>query len=267
MTATFAMTRNQIIHKAYRKAGVIGEGEEPSADMLAEAADDLNLIIKGLERYRRKLWALDDLTEDLDEPSQVNYSGTSYACLISHTSSTDHLPNAGDGYWIAIDYDATLDDYANATAYTGSSFLVDASTTAIEKAYVTENDYNYQIELINRFDDYRIPDKTETGIPDKLYFDRTNSRVYLFPIANRELTLSYTRIRLLDDLTTAGGFPDVPVTLIAYLIYELAAEIAEEFDRERPKIDSLRSKAQMELALAIRNQKEYTDMDTISPAY
>lgn len=80
-----------------------------------------------------------------------------------------------------------------------------------------------------------------------------------------ELSIRY--IRLLDDLNGAGDFPDVPVTLLAYLIYELAAEIAEENDREPAKIDRLRTKAQVELALAIRNQKEYSDMDFIAPAY
>ena len=83
MTATFTLTRNQIINKAYRKAGIVGEGEEPSAEMLSEAADNLNLIIKGLERYRRKLWALEDLQQAIDAPDCVNYGGSSYACQIT----------------------------------------------------------------------------------------------------------------------------------------------------------------------------------------
>lgn len=267
MTTTFNMARNKIIRKAYRKAGVLGEGEDMSADMLNEAADDLNLIIKNLEKYRRKLWALEDLSQALDVPDQVNYGGKSYACQITHTSSVDHLPGA-DEYWVEIDEDTTLDDYADATAYTGSSFLVSADTTAIERAICRDSvSRNTPVELLNRFDDSRIPDKTETGDVDRLYFDRTNSRVFLYPIPNQALTLHYTRVRLLDDLLTAGGFADVPITLVSYLIYELAAEIAEEYDREAEKIARLRNKAQGDLALAIRNQKEYTDNECIFPAY
>jgi hypothetical protein len=266
MSATFMMTRNQIIQKAYRKAGVVGEGEDMTAGMLNEAADDLNLIIKGLERYRRKLWALEDLQQAIDVPDCVNYGGNSYACQITHTSSTDHLPGT-DEYWVLIDEDTSLDDYADATAYTGSSFLVDASTTAIERARYTESIRSYPLDMMNRFEDNQVAERTTQSTPEGLYFDRPNSRVYLYPVPNRALTLEFTRIRLLDDLVTAGGFPDVPVTLLSYLIYELAAEIAEEYDREEQKIARLRNKAQGELALAIRNQKEYTDNDTIEPAY
>ena len=266
MTATFTLTRNQIINKAYRKAGIVGEGEEPSAEMLNEAADNLNLIIKGLERYRRKLWALEDLQQAIDAPDCVNYGGSSYACQITHTSSTDHLPGT-DEYWVLIDDDATLDDYADATDYTGSSFLVDASTTAIEKARYTETLRSYPLDMMNRFEESKVVERTTQGTPESLYFDRPNSRVYLYPVPNRTLILDFTRIRLLEDITAAGDSPDVPVTLLSYLIYELAAEIAEEYDREAQKIDRLRSKAQGELALAIRNQKEYTDNDVIEPAY
>lgn len=271
MTTTFAMTRNQIIHKAFRKAGLIEDGEQPSPEQLHEAADDLNLIIKGLEKHRRKLWAVEQLTQTLDVPDQVQYSGKSYACTLTHTAAPTDTPDLLV-QWVEITHDATLPAWASGTSYTGSSFSVPAGTTAIESAIVyhaATPHIRTSLDLINRFEDIAIPDKTVVGQPEGLYFRRypDPGRVFVYPVPDRPLAIEYSRIRLLDDVATADQFPDVPVTLIAYLIYELAAEMAEEYDREEPKIARLRNKAQAELALAIRNQKEYTDDSFVEPAY
>jgi len=271
MTTTFAMTRNQIIHKAFRKAGLIADGEQPSPEQMHEAADDLNLIIKNLEKYRRKLWAVEELTQTLDVPDQVQYSGKSYACTLTHTAALTDTPDLL-AQWVEIDHDASLDAWASGTSYIGSSFAVPAGTTAIESviAYPTASPHvRTQVDIINRFEDIEIPDKTIVGEPEGIYFRRypEPGRVFIYPIPDRPLTLVYSRIRLLEDVTTADQFPDIPVTLIAYLIYELAAEMAEEYDREEPKITRLRNKAQAELALAIRNQKEYSDDSFVEPAY
>lgn len=272
MTTTFSMTRNQILHKAFRKAGILGEGETLTAEQLSESADDLNLIIKNLEKYRRKLWAVETVTQDVGVASQVSYLGINYGCLISHASTALLLPT-DTTYWVPITTTETLTAWASGTNYNGSSFLAPAGTTAIEQAMIHDTAQPYRqipLDLMNRFEEMEWPDKTETGTPESLYFRRyptAVSRVFVYPLPNRPLTITYSRIRLLDDLTAAGEFPDVPVTLIAYLIYEVASEIAEEYDREEAKIVRLRAKAQTELALAIRNQKEYSDSETIAPAY
>ena len=271
MTTTFAMTRNQILHKAFRKAGIVADGEQMTAEQMDEAAEDLNLIVKGLEKYRKKLWTIEDITITLDTPSQASYGGKNYGCIFTHTSTATDTPDTSK-YWVEIETDDTLAAWASGTAYIGHSFDVPAGTTAIEHATFYESDSpntTRKLELMNRFDEQEIPDKTQTGVPEQLYFRRypLPGRAYIYPIPDRECVITYSRIRLPDDITTAGGFPDIPVTLIAYLIYELAAEIAEEYDRDEIKIQRLRNKAQVELALAIRDQKEYSDHEFISPAY
>jgi hypothetical protein len=189
-------------------------------------------------------------------------------CLITHTSNTDILPTDTE-YWTEVETTETPDAWDEEISYAGSSFLAPTGTAAIEIAIINESNRNTPVELMNRFEDIALPDKTQTGLVSQLYFKRypTYGRVYVYPTPDREQTLRFSRIRLLEDLDTAGGFPDVPVTLIAYLIYELASEIAEEYDREEAKIARLRNKAQAELALAIRDQKEYSDCDSIAPAY
>ena len=268
MTTNFNFVRNQILHKAFRKAGLVADGESLTPEQLHEAANDLNIINKNLERYRKKLWTEEQLTETLDTPDQVLYSGTTYACIISHTSGATF----DSSYWVEIDDDPSATAWAPSSDYTGSSFMAPDGTTSIEMAAVHEVGMEHQrrpIELINRFEDINLPDKTLTGVPEQLYYKRypTSGRVFLYPIPDRPVVVTYSRIRLPDDITDAGQFPDVPVTLLSYLIYELAAEMAEEYDREEVKINRLRNKAQVELTLAMHNQTEYSDNSFIDPAY
>lgn len=268
MTTTFNMVRNQIIAKAFRKAGILADGEQMTEEQLHEGADDLNLINKNLERYKKKIWTQEQCTESLDTPDRVIYTGTTYACIISHTSGTAFEA----ANWAEIDDDPEAAAWAPSTSYTGSSFLAPEGTTSIESAVVYEVGLEHQarqIELINRFEDISLPDKTLTGVPEQLYYKRypTSGRVFLYPIPDRPVVITYSRIRLPEDITSADQFPDVPVTLLSYLIYELAAEIAEEYDREEVKILRLRNKAQAELALSMRNQTEYTDNSFVDPAY
>lgn len=271
MTTTFAMTRNQILHKAFRKAGIIADGEQMTPEQLQESAEDLNLIVKGLEKYRKKLWTIEDIEQTLNISSRVSYNDTNYGCIFTHTSTVTDTPNSSE-YWVEIDTTDTLDAWSSGVSYVGHSFDVPAGTTAIEQATFYETDspnHTRPLELMNRFEEQELPDKTQTGVPEQLYFRRypLPGRAFVYPIPDRECVLKYSRIRFPNDINTASDFPDVPVTLIAYLIYELAAEIAEEYDRDEAKIARLRNKAQVELALAIRDQKEYSDKNFISPAY
>ncbi len=71
--STFNQTRDQLILAALRKCGVLSEGAPISADMVQDAADDLNRIIKGFQAQGVKLWAYDELVLFLDTVSQ-NYA-------------------------------------------------------------------------------------------------------------------------------------------------------------------------------------------------
>ena len=53
----FNFTRNQILQKACRLAGVTDEGEMPNSDLLASAADSLNIILKDMEVFNFRLWS------------------------------------------------------------------------------------------------------------------------------------------------------------------------------------------------------------------
>lgn len=273
MAVDFNLTRNQILFKACRLAGVLEQGETPEPDMLDTAADWLNLTIKDLEVHRKKLWAVERIQVQVSKSDQVTNNDEVYYCIQSHTSSATTEPGVGaqwEDYWYNSEVlaDTTPDAWALSTDYeNGGEITVPEGTTSIERAVIREDDSDYPVKIINRFGEISIQDKWETDRPCALRFDRTNQKIFLYYIPDDTYTLTYDRIRLLADIDTASGNPDVPVTLLSYLIYEVGACMAEEYQQESEKINRLRATGQQKLALALRNQTEYTDDSGIEPIF
>lgn len=272
MSTDFTLVRNQILFKACRQAGILEQGETPEPEMLETAADYLNTVVKDLEVHKRKLWALESLQVALTTPSVVTNDDVDYYCIKTHTSGATSEPGMGslsEVYWYAAEVeDTTPATWATATPYTCSGQLTAPDgTTSIESAFIRYDDVDYPLEIINRFKENEISEKWELNRPACLRFDRPNLKIILYPIPDQAYVLFYTRIRLLEDILTAGGELDIPQTLFSYMILETAAWLAEEYQQEEAKIVRLQAKAQQKLALAIRNQVEGSDDTFIRPAY
>jgi hypothetical protein len=80
-TSSFVYNRDQIIKMAYRKLGVINASETPSAQMIQDASDALNLWVKALNATGLHIWTETEATVFL-QPSQIGYN--------LGTGSTDH---------------------------------------------------------------------------------------------------------------------------------------------------------------------------------
>lgn len=61
-TTTFNATRDQLITRALRISGAVGQGATPSADAVTEAAMALNMIAKELETDGMPLWKVSTMT-------------------------------------------------------------------------------------------------------------------------------------------------------------------------------------------------------------
>jgi hypothetical protein len=57
-STNFATSRDNLIKGALRLVGGIGQGETPTTDQTSEAADTLNMMIKGFMGYGMPLWAV-----------------------------------------------------------------------------------------------------------------------------------------------------------------------------------------------------------------
>lgn len=275
----FNFTRNQILQKACRLAGVTDEGEMPNSDLLASAADSLNIILKDMEVFNFRLWSEDRITINIKpsdrvrvyNPDTSRYEG--FYCIKTHRSNDDSKPLTGkfaDEYWYSDNKgtDATTFNnwYANKDYLNGGEADVPSDVLSIEGATVRKDNVDYPVKIINRFSEADIQSKWEEGTPVRLKYDKANKivRFYYLPDDNYNVTLLV--IKSLPSVEHSGDIPDVPSIFLSYLILETAAWIAEEYSNFE-KVDRLRALAQAKLALASRQQKEFESSSFVEPIY
>lgn len=275
----FHSTRNQILQKACRLAGVTYEGEMPNSDLLASAADSFNIILKDMEVFNFRLCSEDRITINIKPSDRVRVynSDTSryegFYCIKTHRSSDDNKPLTGkfaDEYWYSdnkgIDATTFNNWYANNNYINGGEAEVPSNILSIEGATVRKDNVDYPVKIINRFSEADIQSKWEEGTPVRLKYDKANNivRFYYLPDDNYNVTLLV--IKSLPGVEHSGDIPDVPSIYLSYLILETAAWIAEEYSNFE-KVDRLRALAQAKLALATRQQKEFESSSFIEPIY
>ncbi len=275
----FNFTRNQILQKACRLAGVTDEGEMPNSDLLASAADSLNIILKDMEVFNFRLWSEDRITINIKpsdrvkvyNPDTSRYEG--FYCIKTHRSNDDNKPLTGkfaDEYWYSdnkgIDATTFNNWYANNNYINGGEAEVPSDVLSIEGATIRKDNVDYTVKIINRFSEADIQSKWEEGTPVRLKYDKANKivRFYYLPDDNYNVTLLV--IKSLPSVEHSGDIPDVPGIFLSYLILETAAWIAEEYSNFE-KVDRLRALAQAKLALASRQQKEFESSSFVEPIY
>lgn len=275
----FNFTRNQILQKACRLAGVTDEGEMPNSDLLASAADSLNIILKDMEVFNFRLWSEDRITINIKPSDRVRVYNPdtsryeAFYCIKTHRSNDDSKPLTGkfaDEYWYSDNKgtDATTFDnwYANKDYLNGGEAEVPSDVLSIEGATIRKDNVDYPVKIINRFSEADIQSKWEEGTPVRLKYDKANKivRFYYLPDDNYNVTLLV--IKSLPSVEHSGDIPDVPSIFLSYLILETAAWIAEEYSNFE-KVDRLRALAQAKLALASRQQKEFESSSFVEPIY
>lgn len=128
--------------------------------------------------------------------------------------------------------------------------------TKIMAAYVTSGETDYSLKMISASDYAKIDYKTLTGIPEYFAFDGNypTSTIFLHPVGDASYTLtlySYKPITQFADLTTNY---DLPEGVERALVYNLAVELAPEYERE-PSPSVMRMAITSKRAMASQNQK------------
>jgi hypothetical protein len=210
--SVFTQSRDDLIKAAMRKCGVLAEGITPSAQMINDAADDLNRMIKGFQAEGGvKLWAYDELVLFL-VPGQQSYAlgpggdrCVRKADLVSAASSADAIVGATavtladtskivNGMNIGVLCDdntlfwTTVSGLVGNVATLAAALTVQASSGAQVWAYVNaaprplrieqariQTSPTSEIEMTKqgREDYFRIPNKTADGTPVQYYYDPT----------------------------------------------------------------------------------------------
>jgi len=207
MSSVYTVTRDQIISLALSKLGVLEIGDTPSADLTANAAMTLNLLIKQLSTEGLKLWKVSEIIVPLTSGQTSYILGGSNSTLMYDTQAptvaiTDKPLKCIQGF------------YRN----NQSSPPVDTPLMLVSK-----QEYNV------------LGSKASTGTANTIFYDvkATNGilYVYLTPDINAQTNLEmHLVVQLpLNDLTAATGTPDFPNEWMNCLVWSLADEMALQY--------------------------------------
>lgn len=87
--------------------------------------------------------------------------------------------------------------------------------------------------MLSRLDYQSLPNKTATGIPTQLFYDPqlVTAYAYVWPAPVDSLSaINFTYYRSIQDFDTAANTPDLPQEWIRTIVWNLAAELAIEYD-------------------------------------
>lgn len=266
-------TRNQIIAGSLRLLGIM----EPTPQQFYMGNEALNVMVKDLQADLELTWKREWKTKTFTASEEVTGTdGEVYTCIRSHTSASSNKPITGADYstywYLRGDTGGT---WADATAYTSiGDFDLDADTISIEKAFVREQNSDYELDIIGLDKYLDVFNKYNEGKPTRISIDwQLTPKAYLYkqPDDADAYVLHYLRMKLVEDFDAAGNTPDFHVRWIRYLIHELAGEIGWPFvmsnENGLAMLDRIQAKANKLYANLKRDNSESSGGDFISPAY
>lgn len=210
-TFTFGRNRDQIIKAALRRAGVIQEGETPSSDLVTDAAETLNVLVKHWQGPGGiQMWTVSEATLFLQQ-DQIQYilassssdhatesfvettlsaAATSGASTFSVTSAS----GLAASQYIGIELDSgayqwtTISSIASTTVTPAAALTGDAASGNRVVAYTTKlvrplkiisaRRYNYDSDIetplheMGRIEYRDMPNKTSESTPTSFFYER-----------------------------------------------------------------------------------------------
>lgn len=293
----FNRTRDQIIRAALRKIGADSALETPSAEMVTNASEALNLIAKSWMAEGMQLWLIDEATLFLikDQQSYTLGGSSSAHCTTSHIK-TEVATAVSSGTTLVVDsttgmtaadvlllelddgtyLDTTISSVDNSTTLTLADAVPSASavdnhvytyTTAINLPYRiiemwhrNSSDQDTPMFQISRNEYVNLSDKSNTGQSTQFFYDRQRDAgtLHIWPTANSLKDRIYFYFhREVEDFDAASDNPDFPKYYIRALTLALAADLALEYGVPPQIAAGIEAKAQMLKQEAMGYDVEY----------
>jgi hypothetical protein len=233
-------------------------------------------------------------TTDSDHAAAVDEETTlSAAAVLGATSVTvDDITGIGAGYNIGIQLDDGTFQWTtvNGTPSGSTISLVAALTDSASDgnaviAYQTElvrplkiisarrhnlvSDIDVPLMEMDRVEYQEMPNKTSTGEVNSFYYDRrggtnTTGYLYLWPApANTSEIIRATVARPVEDFNSAGDDADLPQEWIRAIEWNLADELADEYDVPEPKRSRIERRAAQYLAEANWWERELLSIEFV----
>ena len=270
-SSDFTRTRDQLIVRALRIAGVVKAGETPGAQVVTNAAEALNAMGKRWQKKGLRAWAVVEATL-FPQVDQVRYSlvagssdhatETYYATEIETSEASGQTVlsvvdttnmTVADNIGVVVD-DGTL-HWSTVSSKTSSTVTI---ADALDDAAAAGNAvFNYTTKIVRplkvvdvrrysianaqdtaigspiaRVDYMALPNKTQTGTINQVFYDPGRDTGYLHlwnPVAAVTDLVKFTWHRPIMDFDAAGDTPDFPQEWFDAIVYNLAVSIAAEY--------------------------------------
>lgn len=230
----FNLTRNEIIKLALQKIRRLAEGSEPSAIQIDTVSKYLNMMIRSWQNEQIFLWVTDWTRKTFSaSDKRLGSDGETYTCILTHDSEASNKPITGADYtsvWKKTGSGGTL--WITGTTYNSiGDFLVDSQIIDIENAFIRNGSSDTPLTIISMPSFFDIADKTTTGLPTTLIFERKKSpRVYLWPQPDStSYVLHYLATRKLQDFDNADDNADFQDRWLDAIVTSLAYKISGHY--------------------------------------
>lgn len=140
------------------------------------------------------------------------------------------------------------------------TYSMDTRSIDVVSMVLTRSSVDLEMEPISRADYQVIPNKTQTGRPDRYFIDRAIAIpiITVWPTPeNSTDVLNYNQVRRFQDVTGPSETADVTWRWNEALFSELAMRLAEKFNPER--YERLKKSAMEAFANAAREDREKVD--------
>lgn len=148
------------------------------------------------------------------------------------------------------------------------SFALDAKYIDVLSITITQSGQDYPIKVISKTDYYAIEDKATSGLPEKAMIDMTGSAptVYLYPVPDDDYALKLNLMRLIADFDSGSDTPGMPIKWQMYLIYAVAAYLADDYGLPQGDKDRFKMEAEKLKVRAMAFNTEKTGRKYINPS-
>lgn len=130
------------------------------------------------------------------------------------------------------------------------------------RRFVTASGIETGMIKLSRLDYRDLPNKTNTGVPTSYFYDplggaSANGIFYVWPAPiDASSAIKFTWYRQIQDFNNPGDNPDFPNEWINALVWNLAAELAPEYDLTGQRFALLKSQADAKLQMVFGWDRE-----------
>jgi len=270
------MTERDIIHRAGRIVGAIGNSDSMNSNEYADARMALNGVIQGLINEGAGMWKREWIIQSFNPLSKVVGSdGSNYYCLKPHTATSNTQPVTGDDYQTYWDNgESTLTAWVSGASYTSSNqFTYTNDIIDIEKMFVRDSGYDYIVDKISLDDFFALGSKSSftTTMPTNFAVEnKLNSSIvhlYPLPIVDTDVKIHMLVTKRIYDTDTTGEHVDLPVEFLESLTYLLASRLADEYHLDLSERGYLINKAEELKRRAMGKESRDFSSSFVSPNF